>query len=171
MGGQSAACAARSMKGVSPIIATILLIAVAISLGVMITGWATQMANRQMSGTDSCVINTMYIIDSVEFNKSTTLNNTLLVKITNKGTEKLYGFGAILDNGTYIVQMNSSSSLIGQGGISSGYKLERERTTYITINLTDTSAGYTTMGSTLTSVKITNDGCPGVSASTSTITK
>jgi flagellin-like protein len=159
-------------KGVSPIIATILLIAVAISVGIMVTTWITHWVVTQTSSESiACAVNTNYIIDSAEFNKSTALNSTLLVKITNKGAEKIYGFGAFLDNGTYILPLNSSSSLIDQGGISSANKLGQESSAYIKINLTNTTAGYTALGCALSALKITNDACPSISASTSTITK
>jgi flagellin-like protein len=160
------------LKGVSPIIATVLLIAVAISVGIMVTTWITQWVVHQ-TGSESmtCAINTNYIIDTAEFNKSTTLNSTLLLKVTNHGTEKIYGFGVQLDNGTTIMVFNSSSSLIDQGGISSSSKLAQERSAYVKVNLTNTTAGYTTMGTTLTKVTVTNDGCPSVSASTAVITK
>ncbi len=159
-------------KGVSPVIATILLIAVAISVGIMVTTWITHWVVSQTSSESiACAINTNYVIDSAEFNKSTALNNTLLMKVTNRGTERLYGFGAILDNGTAIMMLNSSSSFIDQGGISSANTLKRENSAYVKINLTNTTAGHTMMGTTLTEIKITNDACPAVSTSTKTITK
>ena len=160
------------MKGVSPVIATILLIAVAISVGIMVTTWITHWVVTQTSSESiACAINTNYVIDSAEFNKSTALNATLLLKVTNRGSEKLYGFGVILDNGTSILMLNSTSSLIDQGSISIGNKLNRESSAYVKVNLTNTTAGYTTMGTTLTEVKLTNDACPAVSTSTKTITK
>jgi flagellin-like protein len=159
-------------KGVSPVIATILLIAVAISVGIMVTTWITHWVVTQTSSESiACAINTNYVIDAAEFNKSTTLNSTLLLKVTNRGSQGLYGFGVILDNGTTILMLNSSSSLVGQGGINSGNKLRREQPIYLTVNLTNTTAGYTNLGCTLSEVKVTNDACPAVSASTATITK
>lgn len=158
-------------KGVSPIIATILLIAVAISVGIMVTTWITHWVVTQTSSESiACAINTNYVIDTAEFNKSTALNNTLLLKVTNRGSEKIYGFGAILDNGTVILMLNSSNSLISQGGISSSNKLGREQSVYLTVNLTNTSTGYPTLGRTLAEVKVTNDACPAVSTSTKAIT-
>jgi len=159
-------------KGVSPVIATILLIAVAISVGIMVTTWITHWVVTQTSSESiACAINTNYVIDAAEFNKSTALNSTLLLKVTNRGSQGLYGFGVILDNGTTILMLNSSSSLINQGGISSGSKLGREQPIYLTVNLTNTTSGHTRLGCTLTEVKVTNDACPAVSASTNVITK
>ena len=160
-----------SMKGVSPIISVILLIAVSISVGIMVTTWITHWVVTQTgSSSISCAIDTNYVIDSAEFNKSTALNNSLLVKITNKGSQKIYGFGAILDNGTAIVKLNSSDSLINQGGTSLTSKLDREQSAYIVINLTNIILGYPQLGRTLTEVKVTNDACSAVSSSTKTIT-
>ncbi|MBM3303835.1 MAG: hypothetical protein FJY76_01970 [Candidatus Aenigmarchaeota archaeon] len=159
-------------KGVSPVIATILLIAVAISVGIMVTTWITHWVVTQTSSQSiACAINTNYVIDTAEFNKSTALNSTLLLKVTNRGSEGLYGFGVVLDNGTTIMMLNSTSSLISQGGISSGNKLGREQPVYVAVNLTNTTAGHTRLGCTLTEVKVTNDACPAVSARTTTITK
>jgi flagellin-like protein len=159
------------MKGVSPVIATILLIAVAIAVGILLTNWVTHLTITQMGNAASCSINTIYVIDSAEFNKTTALNSTLLLKVTNKGAEPIYGFGAIIDNGTAIFTFNSSSTLMDQGGISSGNTLTRERSAYLTVNMTNTTAGHTLMGTTMNNIKVTNNACPAVSASTTTVTR
>ena len=160
------------MKGVSPVIATILLIAVAISVGIMVTTWITHWVVTQTgSEAIACAINTNYVIDSAEFNKTAALNDTLLIKITNRGAQKLYGFGAILDNGTWIMMLNSTSPLMNQGGVSVSNQLTRESSVYVTINLTNATAGHALLGSTLSEVKITNDACPAVSATTRTVTE
>jgi len=159
-------------KAISPVISVVLLIAVAVSVGILVTTWVTHwVVSTTGSSSISCAVNTNYIIEEAKFNISSAYNNTLLVKITNKGTEQLYGFGAILDNGTKVVIINSNDSIIDQGGISSTNKLKREESVYITINLTNTTLGYPTLGATLTEVKIRNDACPAVSTSTSTITQ
>jgi len=159
-------------KAISPVVAVVLLIAVAVSVGILVTTWITHWVTTTTGSTSiSCAINTNYIIESAEFNKSSAYNNTLLVKLTNKGIEHLYGFGAVLDNGTRIVVLKSNSTLINQGGISSTNKLKREESIYITINLTNKTAGYHTLGGSLDEVKITNEACPAVSTRTSTITE
>lgn len=159
-------------KAVSPVVSVVLLIAVAVSVGILLTTWITHWVITTTGSTGiSCAINTNYIIEKAEFNKSSAYNNTLLVKITNKGAEHLYGFGVILDNGTNIVVLKYDNTIINQGGISSTNKLKREESVYITINLTNTTLGYPTLGATLTELKITNDACPAVPTTTSTITQ
>ncbi len=159
-------------KAVSPVVSVVLLIAVAVSVGILVTTWITHWVTTTTGGTAiSCAINTNYIIETAEFNKSSAYNNTLLVKITNKGAEHLYGFGAILDNGTDIVILEFDSTLINQSGISLTNKLKREESVYIVINLTNTTLGYPALGGTLTEVKIMNDACPAVSTRTSTVTQ
>jgi flagellin-like protein len=154
-------------KGVSPVIATVLLIAVAIAIGILVTTWITHWTSTQISSQPiTCAINTNYIIESVEYNK--TGGDTLLVKVTNKGAENLYGFSAVLDNGTHILDVNSTSWRINQGGISKTSPLRREKSAYVTVNLT---INYTALGDTLTDVRILNEACNAVSARTTFITQ
>jgi flagellin-like protein len=160
------------MKGVSPIIATIILIALAITIGMMLSSWITHWFYIQTGRTSvSCALETNYAIESARWNiSSTSLNNTLLIKVLNKGSRGIYGFGVVLDNGTRIVQLNSSSSLVNQGGISSSNPLQQEQSAYISVNLTNTTLYYPVLGSTLTEVRVTNDACPDVSQKTTAIT-
>jgi len=142
------------------------MIAVAISIGVLVTTWVTNWTQRQTSSDTACAINTNYVINSVEWNK-TGYNSTLLVKITNKGSQKLYGFGAVIDNGTKINEFDYT--VIDQGGVSSLNKLDRERSVYLLINLTNSTLRYPAFGRSLTKsddieIRITNKACDAVSA-------
>lgn len=158
-------------KGISPIISVIILVALAITVGIMVTTWVTHWVTTQTGKSSiSCAIDTNYIIEQARWNISSSLNNTLLLKIVNKGSQKLYGFGVILDNGTKILQFNSSSRLIDQGNISSSNQLQREQAVYIAINLSNSTLGYPPFGATVSSVKVTNDACDSVSAATTSIT-
>lgn len=159
-------------KAISPVVSVVLLIAVAVSIGILVTTWITHWVTTTTGSTSiSCAMNTNYIIESAEFNKSSTYNNTLLIKLTNKGGEWLYGFGAILDNGTRIVILKPNNTIINQGGISLTNKLKREESVYITINMTNKTLNYPALGGTLDEIKITNKACPAVSTRTSTITQ
>lgn len=161
-------------KGISPVVAVVLLVAVAISLGMLVTSWVTHLY-YDIGETSACSIKTNYVIDSVAWNqtsKSTIYNSTLLIKITNKGDLNLYGFGVEMLNGTRIV--NLDPSLVDQGGISSTNKLEREHSVYLIVNLTNATLNYPAFGrSLLTSdeveVKVTNDACDDISAKTATV--
>jgi flagellin-like protein len=162
-------------KGISPVVAVVLLVAVAISLGMLVTSWITNLYYDIRSGESACAIKTNYIIDSVQWNqtsKSPAYNSTLLIKITNKGELKLYGFGLEMLNGTKI--LNFDSSEVDQGGISSTNKLERERSTYLLVNLTNSSLRYPAFGRSLltsedVSIKVTNEACEAVSAETTSV--
>ena len=93
----------KQKKAVSPVIATVLLIALAVSIGVLITTYITSFVDTQTRGEDvTCAINTNFIIESAEFNR-TGLNNTLQLKITNKNREPIWGFAVTLNNGSFIL--------------------------------------------------------------------
>ncbi len=160
------------LKGISPMVSTVLLIAVAVSVGMIVTNWMLGWTEDQTGSDNACVTGTYYIIEKAEWNKSADLNSTLRLKITNKGEYKIYGFSVEIDNGTSIMLFDTNE--VGQGGISASNRLEREHSAYIIVNLTNTTLGYPAFGrSLLTSdeaeVRVTNDACDGVSAKTSTI--
>jgi len=157
-------------KGVSPVVASVLLVAVSVSLGILVTTWLTHWAGVQMTTPGiTCSINTNYDIDSAVFNESG--DNVLYVKVTNKGSQDLWGFGAVLDNGTEILRLNSSDPLIIESNVTEDNPLKREQSVYVKINLTNTTLGYPALGATLKEVRILNDACDAVSAKTTSITK
>jgi len=157
------------MKGISPIIATVLLIVVAISVGVLATTWIRNWVMEQTSQElSSCVLDTEYQVDSTEYNATSKL---LKLKVTNKNSRNLWGFGVMIDNGSTVLDVAyNSSNITLSPSITSTSKLDRERATYLTLNLTDYT-GYSTIGSTASTVKITNQGCTSVTAKTTTITQ
>ncbi len=160
----------KNKKGISPVIAIVIMIAVAIATGVMLSTWATQWVNRQTSDSSmACVIRTNYIIESANFNNSG--DNYLIIKLTNQGAEGLYGFGVIIDNATDIYQFNSTDSRITLSpNITSTNKLAREGSVYIKLDL-DASTYYRNVGATANEIRVTNNACDSVSAKTSDIEK
>jgi flagellin-like protein len=159
-------------KAISPVISVVLMIAVAISVAILVTTWVTNLTQRQIAGDKSCAINTNYVIESVEWNKSNQYNATLLIKITNRGKQQLYGFGVEIDNGTRII--NFDYGVVDQGGITSSNKLGRERSVYVLVNLTNTTLMYPAFGRSLVSsdeatVKVTNEACDAVSSETNKV--
>jgi len=162
-------------KGISPVIAVVLLVAVAISLGMLVTSWITHLYYDISGGESACAINTNYVIDSAQWNQTTKslgYNSTLLIKITNKGKLKLYGFGVEMLNGTRIVEFEAN--IVDQGGISSTNKLEREHSVYLLVNMTNSTLNYPAFGRSLLTadevlVKVTNDACPAISAITNSV--
>lgn len=157
-------------KGISPVVSVVILIAVAISIGVMVSGWVTHLiTTRTTSAAVACAVDTRYTIDDVRFNE--TGKNQLYIKITNKGPLGIYGFGAVMDNGTRIVTFNSSSRYMEQSNITSENRLNREESVYIIANLSNSTLGYPEFGRTMDELKIINDACDAVSAWTDSITK
>lgn len=158
----------KSKKGISDVIAVVLMIAVAISIGVFVTTFATKWVQDQTSSPSiTCAIKTNYVVDDVRFNYSKI--NELQVKVTNKGDEPLYGFGFILENATVILSFESSNTLI-TNQVSSTSPLKREQSTYVILNMSNSTLGYPSLGKTLTKVKVTNDACKAVSSSSVSIT-
>lgn len=161
-------------KGISPIIAVVLLIAIAISLGILVSNWATQWVFTEISSPErACGLDTDYIIERAVFNE--TGDDQLWIKITNKGNVELYGFGIEMDNGTRIVRFESGSEFINQSNqstiINRTNRLGRERSLYLIVNLTNESFyNYSTFGSTLKSVKVLNDVCDTVASPPATVT-
>ena len=159
-------------KGLSPVVSVVLMIAVAISIAILVTTWVTNLTQQQITGDKSCALNTNYIIESAKWNKSNDLNATLLIKLTNKGQQKLYGFAVQIDNGTDIIDFNSS--VVDQDGISASNKLERERSAYLVVNLTNANLAYPALGASLVTsddvvIKITNEACNTVSSETNSV--
>jgi len=149
------------MRGISPVIATVLLIAVAVSAGMLVTTWITQwVVTQTTSEAQTCSINTQYVIDTVVFNESG--NNLLKIKITNKGSQPLYGFSVELDNGTPPI-VTFPVDEVDQGGVTESNPLKREQSVYIIVNLSNSTLGYPTLGATLKSVKVLNDACNAIS--------
>jgi flagellin-like protein len=157
-------------KGISPVVAVVLLIAVAISVGILVTTWITHLVTtRTTAPSITCAVDTNYIIDEARFNESG--DNQLYIKITNKGALALYGFGAVMDNGTRIITFNSSNRYMNQVNITSTNRLDREEAAYIIANLTNETLGYPDFGATIDELRVLNDACDSVSARTSDITK
>jgi flagellin-like protein len=157
------------LKGISPIVAAVLLIAVAISVGVLATTWVRNWVMEQtQQELLSCVLDTEYHVSDVEYN---TTSKLMKAKITNKNSRKLYSFGVVIDNGTTQLEVAyNSSNITLSPNITSANKLDRERSVYLTLNLTDYTS-YSTIGSSATKVIITNQVCTAVTASSTTITQ
>lgn len=155
-------------RGISPVIASVILIAVSVSIGVIVSTWITHLIQEQTTGSRLCAINTLYNIENARWNISA--NNSIWLKITNEGEEELYGFGVVMDNGTIILVMNSTNIRIDQSNISSSNKLGRKESVYIKINLTNTTSdafNYQSFGLTLTTssrteIVVTNTACNAI---------
>lgn len=159
-----------SMKGISPVVASVILIAVSISVGVLVSTWITHLVEEQTGGARLCAINTLYNVESAKFNISA--DNNLWLKITNEGEYELYGFGVVIDNGTMIIIMNSTDNRTDQGNMSSSNKLKRKESLYLIVNLTNTTEegvdyqgfGLSLTTSSSTDIVVTNEACTAISS-------
>lgn len=165
-------------KGISDIIAVVLMIAVAIAIGVFVTNFVTKWVSEQ-TGSESiaCAIKTNYVVEDVRFNYSK--QNELLARVTNKGDFPLHSFGFVLDNITRIETFRADNPRI-LGQVLAGSPLQREESVLLTLNLTtapnastlayNQSAGYWMLAVTAQRVTVTNDACDAVSAYASSVT-
>lgn len=151
------------MKGVSPVVASVILIAVAVVVGVMVSTWVTHWTATQTETTQSCAINTQYVIDSATFTSST---NETRARITNKGSEGIYGFEMTVDNGTDLIRF---STITETPSTSSTNKLTQGNSAY----LSATAVGdfNITLCSQAKEIRVSNRGCPSVLVKTKTITQ
>ncbi|MCK5023693.1 MAG: hypothetical protein KAS04_05955 [Candidatus Aenigmarchaeota archaeon] len=156
------------MKGISPVIAAVLLIAITVTVGVLVSSWVTQWVTTKTSQTSSdCVTHTNYKIDSASF--STTTNNMTII-VTNTGLVELYGFEIQLQNVTDINFYNSSNPRLKiSPNITETNPLREQRSAIIILSMED--AYHSNLGNTADRLKVLNKACPSFPAETTTITK
>jgi len=157
-------------KGISPVVASVILIAVAVSITVIVSTWVTHLIQDQTGSTKTCAINTLYNVENAKFNVSGEYQ--LWLKITNENEYGIYGFGVVMDNGTKIISLNSSSYRIDQGNISATNTLKRKQSFYLLVNMTNTTSesndyqnfGFSLTTSSSTEIVVTNDACDAISS-------
>jgi archaellum component FlaF (FlaF/FlaG flagellin family) len=156
------------MKGMSPVIAAVLLIGISIAVGVLISSWVTHwVSSRTQQASSACVTSTNYRIDSATFDSPT--NNTTIV-LTNLGSVGLYGFDVQVLNGTDVHVYNSTDPRVRiSPNITETDPLKEQRSAVVIINMN--GAYHSGLGSTVDQIKILNKACPAFSAETLTIIK
>jgi flagellin-like protein len=156
------------MKGISPVIAAVLLIAISVAVGVMISSWITHwVSSRTTHASSACVTSTNYKIDSATFDSST---DNLTLVITNLGNVELYGFDVQILNGTEVYVYNSTDTRVRiSPNITKTNPLKEQRSAVIIIGMN--GSYYSGLGSTADQIKVLNDACPTFSAETLTIEK
>ena len=89
-------------KGISPVIATVLLVAAAILIGAVATVWVSSYTSQQLAKTDtaSCAGTVQYTLGEAQFNSS----GGFKVKVTNSGTDAVGNFTVEVEhsNGTIL---------------------------------------------------------------------
>ena len=118
------------MKAISPVIATALMIGIAVVIGVVVSGYSTQFTLTQTGGQSvTCSLKSIYSVDKAEFSEITRL---LTVKITNKGSQGIYGFEIEASSGTDIQTVTPESVT---PAITSENPLGKESSAIITARL------------------------------------
>lgn len=92
-------------KGVSPVVAVVILIGIAVITGGLLSSWITSFVSDSAK-QDTCSINTMYTLSDVTYNAT---SGEIKLKVKNTGTVKLYNFTIEADNGTDIFLAQASS--------------------------------------------------------------
>ena len=148
------------MKGISPVVAVVIMIAVAVIVGVMVSTWVTHWVSTQTETTPTCAIKTQYIVDSATYTASTGIWR---IKITNKGSEGIYGFQVEVHNSTDITKYTSPTDSYNT---SSTNKLPQGASLYLSF-----TGGNGNVTDTATEIRVLNAGCPSVSEKTESITQ
>jgi len=134
------------MKGISAMVAAVMLIAISVALGTMVAGWFSDMATTQSEKLEnttterlSCQFADMYIINTTyncSGNCSAGNNHTLTINVKNSGRRLLTLNTVVVKNTTgviYSYALNETKSL----SVSNTMTLTNEsRTTCVGINNT-----------------------------------
>ncbi|MCS7135077.1 MAG: hypothetical protein NZ893_01390 [Candidatus Aenigmarchaeota archaeon] len=95
------------MKGVSPLIATVLLIAFTLSIAGLLGGWLsgltktqTETIEKSSEETMNCTGSVLSIVNVLCGNNTPTEPNALRVVLANEGNNALYGFSTFAQIGT-----------------------------------------------------------------------
>ena len=156
------------MKGISPVIASVLLIGITVAVGVMLSSWITHwIGTKTQDISSACATSTNYKIDSANFGSSA---SNMTLTLTNLGTVELYGFSVQVMNATEIIVYNSSDSKFKiSPNVTQSSPLKQQRSAIIVISM---SGNYeSNLGRTADLIKILNSACPAYSAETRDVIK
>ncbi len=153
------------MKGVTPLIAVVILIAVTLSVGVLVANFIMNLSQRVVEHTSSDIETGIRCGNAaLDFDASFgSLGvdwdfggaDRLDVKVVNTGTVNLYGF-------SIEAVINSGGTAVKELGVQAGYDRPRNnplrpaQSAMLKANITENLAG------TLESVKVLNEACPAV---------
>ncbi len=88
-------------KAISPVIATVILIAIAVTLGGVLSSWMNSFV-RETTDTETCAIRTLYTVTDATYDAD---SGEVRMKVRNTGSSPLYNFTMEADNGTVIVSL------------------------------------------------------------------
>jgi flagellin-like protein len=110
-------------KGLSPIVAVVILIGIAVVTGGLLSSWITSFVSDSAK-QDTCAISTMYTLSDVTYN---TTSGEVKLKVKNTGNVKLYNFTVEADNGTIIFLSQATSP-------EPSYRVDTGRVQYVVAN-------------------------------------
>lgn len=113
-------------KGISPLVAVVILIALVITVGGLISSWISTFV-IETSNQDTCAISTIYSVTEVSHNETT---GHLKARITNSGQDTVHNFTVEADNGSMIVTIAPTSP-------ASTYELDPGQSQYLLANTTN----------------------------------
>jgi flagellin-like protein len=113
-------------KGVSPVVAVVILVGLAVMIGGLVSSWLTSFV-ADSARQDTCAITTTYTLTEPTYNPT---SGELKVRLKNTGNNELYNFTFEADNGTVIM-------LIPATYPNESYHVGSGRTQYVTGNVTD----------------------------------
>ena len=110
----------RESKGISPIVAVIMLIAFTMIVAGILAGWATRFATEERQNLEKCV-KASIIIRKATYDPT---NQMLYVMLHNSGAVPLKGFSALVDfnNETRIPESWSINDTIASNGFQTSSK-------------------------------------------------
>jgi flagellin-like protein len=92
-------------KGLSPIIAVVILIGIAVMAGGILSSWVTSFITDS-SRQDTCAITTMYTLSEATYNST---SGIVKVRVKNTGSTAIRNFTVEADNETLIARTSASS--------------------------------------------------------------
>jgi flagellin-like protein len=144
------------MKGVSPLIATVLLIAFTLSIAGLLGGWLsgltktqTETLEKSSQETMNCTGSMLSIVNVFCGNSTASEPNTLRIVIANEGNNALYGFSTFAQIG-FNQYINSTG---GPNSTSPLYPGEHATLEYGCSNVC-------TDGSQVTKIRVSPSNCP-----------
>ncbi len=135
-------------KGISPVVAVVVLIGVAVMLGGLVSSWMNSFVTKSTQH-NTCAITTMYTISSATVNET---SGRLLITVKNIGKSTVYNFTFEADNGTVIDVMQATSP-------AETYTLEPGRTQYVETNISNYNVSRQNITN-IDTVTVLTESCP-----------
>jgi flagellin-like protein len=133
-------------KGLSPIIAVVILIGIAVMAGGILSSWVTSFISDS-ARQDTCAITTMYTLSEATYNST---SGIVKLRVKNAGSSSLRNFTVEADNGTLIARALASSP-------DPSYTVGKGMAQYIVANVSNASI------TNVITITVLTQSCPGYS--------